>query len=136
MKQDHPQQYQRRGCDRGQALMETALIIPVLLVLILGAMDFGLLFFAQNRAEMAAAEAARLIATGQTVTTTQADIAAAFPGVSVSAAFSPSDTQGATTTVTATTTYRFVTPVLPPFFGGASQTTLTATASAMVEQAP
>ena len=50
------------GSERGQVLVEFALIIPVLLILVLGIIDFGLGFNAWNTAQNAAREAARVAA--------------------------------------------------------------------------
>jgi len=48
--------------DRGQALVETALVLPILLLLFLGMVDVGLLFLVRMEALSAAQEAARAAA--------------------------------------------------------------------------
>lgn len=48
-----------RKSERGQAVVEFALVLPLLLVLLLGILDFGWIFVNQYQAEKAAASAAR-----------------------------------------------------------------------------
>jgi Flp pilus assembly protein TadG len=51
----------RRG-DSGEALLEIALVLPILLLLSLGMLDFGRAFHAKNIVDQAAREAARVAA--------------------------------------------------------------------------
>lgn len=51
--------------DRGQALVETALVLPVLLIILLGIFDFGRAIYAYNTISNAAREAARLAVVDQ-----------------------------------------------------------------------
>ena len=48
----------KRG-DRGQALVEFALIVPVFAVILFGLLDFGRVIYTQNTVEQAAREASR-----------------------------------------------------------------------------
>lgn len=50
----------KRRCDRGAAAVEFALVLPVLLLLVLGAIDWGYFFFVQQVVTNAAREAARV----------------------------------------------------------------------------
>jgi Flp pilus assembly protein TadG len=56
----------RRRCGRGQALVEFALILPVLLVILLGTVDAGRLIFAYNAVSNAAREGGRTAIINQT----------------------------------------------------------------------
>lgn len=49
----------RRGDESGQAVLEFALVVPLLLVILMGVLDFGWIFMNQYRVEHAAATAAR-----------------------------------------------------------------------------
>jgi Flp pilus assembly protein TadG len=51
----------RRG-DSGEALLEIALVLPILLLLSLGMLDFGRAFHAKNIVDQAARESARVAA--------------------------------------------------------------------------
>ena len=51
----------RRG-DSGEALLEIALVLPILLLLSMGMLDFGRAFHAKNIVDQAAREAARVAA--------------------------------------------------------------------------
>lgn len=117
----------------GQALVETALVLPLVLFLILCTIDFSLMLLSYNQVEMAGSESVRLMAMGESLALVQTTITSAYPGVTITVVYSPLDEQGDTVTVTSTKTYEFVTPVLPVFFGS-SGITLTATDSAMIEQ--
>ncbi len=55
-------QNQRLRCERGQTLVEFALLVPVLLLLIFGAIEFGRVFHATHVITSAAREGARAAA--------------------------------------------------------------------------
>jgi Flp pilus assembly protein TadG len=57
----------RRG-QRGQSLVETALVLPILLIILLGIFDFGRAVFAYNAISNAAREAARVAIVNQNAT--------------------------------------------------------------------
>lgn len=57
----------RHQDDRGQALVEFALILPIFLLLLIGLFDFGRAIYAFNTINQAAREAARLAIVDQTV---------------------------------------------------------------------
>ncbi len=52
---------------RGAALVEFALVFPILLLFVFGVMDFGLYFFAEHSLQFAAREGVRLALVGRTV---------------------------------------------------------------------
>lgn len=58
---------------RGQALVETALILPILLILLLGAIDFGRLFFGWVNLNQAVRIGANYAATHPNMTTSERD---------------------------------------------------------------
>jgi Flp pilus assembly protein TadG len=62
-----PSSWVQRGssADRGATAVEFALLLPLLLVLVLGVIDFGRLLNAQITLTQAAREGARLVALGQ-----------------------------------------------------------------------
>jgi TadE-like protein len=55
----------RRSRDRGAAAVEAALVLPLLLMIIFGIIDFGRMLNAQIRVTEAAREAARAVSLGQ-----------------------------------------------------------------------
>lgn len=79
-----------RRRQRGQALVETALVLPILLIMIIGLFDVGRAVFAYNTATNAAREAARLAIVNQDGTRIQqraADLAFNTPMDSFNVAF-------------------------------------------------
>ena len=132
--------------DRGATAVEFALLVPLLLVLVFGIIDFGRALNAQITITQAAREGARVAALGQTAdaATTRTNYAATgltLTSVTVSgtgtgtvtgsglACPTGSGKAGADATVTVGYTFSFVTPVgaLAGLFGGkASSLNLTA----------
>lgn len=53
-----------RGCRRGAAAAEFALVLPLLLMMMFGGLQYGSLFFAQNSLQTAARNGARALASG------------------------------------------------------------------------
>lgn len=112
--------YRSAAPDRqsGAAAVELALVLPILLVLVFGIVDFGRAYNAEISLTQAAREGARVRALGGTAaaTTTRVQLAAGFlPAASVSVAAggacpaNPVATDVAT--VTATTTFTYATPI-------------------------
>ena len=129
---------------RGQALVELAIILPVLLLLVVAAIDLGRLFYAQIAVEGAAREGAlyaavladdptafqngapcdpatnkvmcRVVneAAGGFVTVSHADVARSCNPVSCAAGL------GNTVTVTVTGHFSLITPIVSAFIGGQS----------------
>lgn len=58
----------RRRHQRGQSLVETALVLPILLVILMGIFDFGRAIFAFNAVSNSAREAARVAIVNQNST--------------------------------------------------------------------
>ena len=103
----------RGRSDRGAVAVEFALLLPLLLLLVLGVVDFGRALNAQITLTQAAREGARLAALKQAnvVSKTQA---AAYPltGVGVTVTACPTaPTPSANATVQTSYTFTFVTPV-------------------------
>ncbi len=101
--------------DRGAVAVEFALILPLLLLIVFGIIDFGRMWNMQIALTQAAREGVRVLAlngtSGDATTRTEA---AAFPvtGISVSTTVCP--TVPASTDrarITATRTYNYITPV-------------------------
>jgi Flp pilus assembly protein TadG len=102
--------------DRGATAVEFALLLPVLLLLLFGVIDFGRALNAQITLTQAAREGARLAALGQLIGPVQTRVTAAATGVSpVTATLTTSCPAGAGTGVDAvvkvTYTFTFVTPI-------------------------
>lgn len=57
-----------RRAQRGQSLVETALVLPILLILLMGIFDFGRAIFAFNAVSNSAREAARVAIVNQNAT--------------------------------------------------------------------
>jgi Flp pilus assembly protein TadG len=72
----------RKARDRGTAAVEFALVVPVLLLIVFGIIDFGRALNAQIELTGAAREGVRLAALGYTGAAVQARVAAAAPGLS------------------------------------------------------
>ncbi|MEV6242935.1 TadE/TadG family type IV pilus assembly protein [Lentzea sp. NPDC051838] len=99
--------------DRGATAVEVALLMPILLVLVMGIVDFGRALHAQITLTQAAREGVRVAALGQpnpTGRTQNAAIGLSSVGVAVTAC--PAGSAGsASAEVEATYTFEFVTPV-------------------------
>jgi Flp pilus assembly protein TadG len=113
--------------DRGSVAVEFALLLPVLLLLIFGVIDFGRAINAQITLTQAAREGVRLAALGAVNPTVQNRVTLAATGLSpVTATVTSSCPVGAGTgvdaKVTVTYTFTFITPVgaFAAMFGTAS----------------
>jgi Flp pilus assembly protein TadG len=99
--------------DRGAAAVEFALMLPMLLLLVFGLIDFGRALYAQITLTQAAREGARLAALGQSsvVSRTQAAAPDLTP-VAVSVTTCPVGAgSGVNAVVQVSYTYTFITPV-------------------------
>jgi TadE-like protein len=106
----------RRAADRGSVAVEFALVLPVLLLIVFGIMDFGRALNAQIALTGAAREGARLVALGYPTATVQARVAAAAPdlsGVTVTVAAScpPDAGPAADAQVDVSYPFSFITPL-------------------------
>jgi Flp pilus assembly protein TadG len=125
----------RPARDRGAAAVEFALVLPLLLLLVFGLIDFGRALNAQITLTQAAREGARLAALGEPDAASRAQAAATGLGsVSVSATICPPGASpGTDGEVQVSYPFTFVTPLgaIAGFFGGGSglgsPLTLTAT---------
>jgi Flp pilus assembly protein TadG len=128
----------RTTSDRGAAAVEFALLLPLLLLLLFGIIDFGRALNAQITLTQAAREGARLTALGNTTAVVDSGTIAAATNLSLGdsnvtitspcpANFAP----GSNAIVTVTYSFSFVTPVgaIAGLFGSGfgSPVTLTAT---------
>lgn len=109
--------------EKGQSIVEFALVLPILLMLVFSIIDFGMLFAAKNQLEITSMSTARSISLGN----------AAPLGVTVSPA--TGYTVGDQVMVTSTTSYTALTPVLKLFFGS-NVVPLTNTVTIVIEQPP
>jgi Flp pilus assembly protein TadG len=125
--------------DRGSAAVEFALLLPVLLLLIFGVVDFGRALNAQITLTQAAREGARLASFGQSTSTIESRAQSAATGLTLSASnFTTVTTcasgagSGADGVVTISYQFSFITPIgaIATIIGGSgygSSLTLTAT---------
>ena len=98
--------------DAGAAAVEFALVLPILLLLLCGIIDFGRAYNARITLSHAAHEAARVWALGGTAAETTARAQAAATGLSGVTAGTTTCTFGQPTTVTVTATFGFATPLI------------------------
>ena len=96
--------------DRGAAAVEFALVLPFLLLIVSGIIDFGRAYNAQITLTHAAREAARVWALGGTAAATTTAAQGAATGLSNVTATTTTCTFGAATTVTVTADFSYITP--------------------------
>ncbi|NKE62792.1 pilus assembly protein [Lentzea sp. PSKA42] len=109
------------GRDRGAAAVEFALVLPILLLLMCGIVDFGRALHAQVVLTQAAREGARLAALGEPDTVTRTlDAAGTLSAVAVDVTACPTNLVAADAVVTVTHEFTFATPIgaLTGTFGG------------------
>ncbi len=130
----------RGATDRGAAAVEFALLLPVLLLIVFGIIDFGRALNAQISLTQAAREGARLAALGQSagaVTSRTQTAAIGLTGVSATIVSACQPNAGATADakVQASYTFSFITPVgaIAALIGGSKfGSTMTLTASGVM----
>jgi Flp pilus assembly protein TadG len=141
--------YRRLACDKGAELIEFALVFPLLLLVMFGIMDFGLLFQRYETVTNAAREGARVaVLPGYAQADVQARVTQylAASGLTSTPTFAYSAPQalnvgGACVTITGVTVgyphqYLFIGNIIGLFGGsGFTTTTLTATARMRYEGA-
>ena len=122
--------------DRGAAAVEFALLLPLLMLLVFGIVDFGRALNAQITLTQAAREGARMAALGEAnvVSGTQAAATGLSP-VSVSVVTScPPGAAGGNADVKVSYSFSFVTPVaaISKIFGSGFGSTMTLTAEGVM----
>ena len=129
---------QRTPRDRGVAAVEFALLLPMLLLLIFGIIDFGRALNTQITLTQAAREGARLAALGQSsanVTSATQNAATGLTPVTVTVTTCPAGA-GATANGTVQVNYKFsfITPLaaISSLFGSSLGSTMTLTATGVM----
>lgn len=107
--------------NRGQALVEFALIVPVLLMLVLGIMEFSMVIHQYMVVAGASREGARAAALGGSNAAIEAAVQNAATGLdstklTVTPSPTPTRTQGDPVTVTVTYPFKPITPLIGAFF--------------------
>jgi len=137
----------KRRLSRGQSLVEFAIIAPVFLLLCMGALDLGRVYFAHIALVGAVEQGVRVA--GMNPTSSDTDVRNAvvnepngtLSAYTVNASVSPphpatvpptNRPKGSTVTVTANTTFSLITPLMQAIAGGQS-VVLNATASMVVQ---
>lgn len=102
----------------GQSMVEFALILPILILLVLGIVEFGLMFNSYLTVQNVSREGARLAIVGGTDTEIRAHMVSISPNltpVNLSVTITPiqgSRTSGASVTVQANYTYPLTVPII------------------------
>ncbi len=119
-----------RHTDRGSATVELALVLPLLLLLLFGVIDFGRMLHTQITLTEAAREGARAAALGFDPGARVARAAGGVTLASASVTACPDDDLSADASVTVSHAFRPVTPLgsLLGFFGAEGDGTVTITA--------
>lgn len=117
-----PQNHRRRS--RGQSLVETAIILPIVLLLVMGIIDFGLLFNNYILISNASREGARKAALGgtdsevvQTIQNMTTPLTLSNMTITISPAYG-SRGHGAQVKVDITYRSPLITPIIDNFFPG------------------
>jgi Flp pilus assembly protein TadG len=130
-----PGRERRRRRERGQALVEFALVVPIFLILVLGIVDFGWALRSWITVTNSAREGARLGAVGATcddIKQRAVDTSAGLLTLSDVTAQNCQGDPGTSVVVTVTHDYSFITPLgglLTTFTGGTLPSTITMTSS-------
>lgn len=110
--------------EKGQSMVEFAILLPILILIVVGIIEFGFMFSGYLALSNASREAVRTVSLGETdaVAIQRAkDVALTLEStkmnVSISPAFAMRD-RGNSTTVTIVYEYDFLTPFMEAIFGG------------------
>lgn len=104
--------------NKGQALVETALVLPIILLILLGIIDFGLMFNNYLMVGNASREGARTAAVGATdseITALVDDVAATLDASKITVTITPSQVsrkKGDEVVVTVDYDYNMITPII------------------------
>ncbi len=119
---------------QGNTLVEFALVIPLLLFLVIGFFDLGLIVYARNTLSFAAREGARVaIIPSKTDTQICAQARAEAQGLNITCIVSSPRDSGSTVTVTVGYTYIPITPFFAAWWGNGGTLTLQSQATMYVE---
>lgn len=105
-----------RGRERGAAAVEFALVLPLLIVLLLGIIDFGLYYYNDLQLTHVARDAARYLSVNNIAGADAAISGATLVSTSIDSRGMSPATSGQPATVTLHATYSFLTP-LPAIVG-------------------
>lgn len=122
--------------ESGQSIVETALILPIFMLLVLGLMDVGRVVYIQHTSAEAAREAARFavarpmgdLPTIDEIKQRAVDSAPGVPmtAADVTASYPPEDAAGQRVEVTITVTVNLMTPLIGNLLGGTHVVTVRA----------
>jgi Flp pilus assembly protein TadG len=120
--------------ERGQSLVEFAMVVPIFLLLVFAIIDFGRLLMNQVTLTNATREGARIAAVGASSGEVTTRVQSAASGMNPSVNYTPATIAGENLTVNATATVNFITPMgaIISMMGGGSTPnsfTLSSTAS-------
>lgn len=113
----------KKNC-KGQALVETALVLPIILLILLGIIDFGLMFNNYLMVSNASREGARTAAVGATdseITTLVGDVADTLDASHLTVTITPSQAyrkKGDEVIVTVDYDYNMITPIISSIVPG------------------
>lgn len=103
-----------RSSDRGAAIAEFALIVPLLVILIVGIFEFGRFLNIQIALQGAAREGARALALGKTSAEVSTAVTTSAPGTRItSITQTPCPAAGGTAKVKADSSFTFSIPLVP-----------------------
>ena len=121
----------RDRADRGQSLVEFALVIPIFLLIVIGLFDVGRAVFAYNTVSNAARAAARVAIVNQDTTAVEARAREMAPGLDnrLTVSQEPCSVRECDYVVTVTYDYEPATPLIGRLFNP----TIASTASMQVE---
>jgi Flp pilus assembly protein TadG len=102
--------------DKGAAAVEFAIVLPILVIMLLGIIDFGLYFYNDLQITHATRNAARYLSVGDVADANAAILSTHLISTSLGGASMSPATTGNPTTVSVQATYSFLTP-LPVFVG-------------------
>ncbi|OGO81320.1 MAG: hypothetical protein A2Y21_07120 [Clostridiales bacterium GWC2_40_7] len=114
---------------KGQSLVETALVLPIIIIILMGIIDFGLMFNNYLVVSNASREGARNAAVGATdieIVSIVGTVSGTLDVSKITTEISPSESlrkQGDEVAVTVKYDYKLLTPVIGAFFSGQVQLT-------------
>jgi hypothetical protein len=107
-----------RGKDRGAAAVEFALVLPILMLLVFGMVDFGRAYNARITLSNAAREGVRVWALGGTEAEATQRVNDTAVGLTISGVTYEPCTFGARTQITVTASFSYITPLIASFSPG------------------